>query len=210
MPQVTHHRFFLAATLGLLLMLLSGCAQNTRTASTWHGDRISKPADRILIVAVSNDLTYRRMFEDLVVRELAAGGNTAWASSRRIDTTATLNRESVAQAVRDTGATLVVVTRLAHQETEFVESREQGGIKARRLQATPLDFFRYDYTLVEPTDYLVAESAVSVATDVYGVESGGLVYSIDTSVPPRDTRIEIIDEAALAIAARLRRDGLVR
>jgi len=191
-------------------MLLSGCAQNTRIASTWHGDRVSEPANRILVVGVGNDLTHRRMFEDLVVRELAAGGNTAWASSRRMDAAMPLTREGVEQAVRDTGATLVVVTRLSHQQTEFVESREQGGIKARRLQATPLDFFRYDYTVVESADYLVAESAVSLATDVYQVDAGRLVYSLDTSVPPRDTRIEIIDDAALAIAQRLRRDGLVR
>lgn len=207
---MTHHRFSIAAALVLLLSLLSGCAQNTRVAATWHGEPVTTPADRIMVVAVSGDLTNRRMFEDLVVRQLVAGGNTAWASSRRIDSATPLNRESVAQAVSDTGATLVVVTRLAHQETEFVESREQGGLKARRRQDTPLDFFRYDYTRVEPTGYLVAESTVSVATDVYRVESGGLVYSLDTVIPPRQTRLEIIDEAALAIAARLRKDGLVR
>jgi len=207
---VIHHRFFLAAALGLLLVLMSGCAQNARVASTWHGDRVTEPVDGILVVAVGNDLTHRRMFEDRIVRELAAGGNTAWASSRRIDSTTPLRRESIEQAVRDTGARLVVVTRLSNQETEFVESREQGGIKARRRHDTPLDFFRYDYTLVEPADYLVARSAVNLATDVYRVETGALAYSLDTSIPPRDTRIEIIDEAALAIAARLRRDGLVR
>lgn len=200
----------MAAALVLLLALLSGCAQNTRVAATWHGEPVTEPADRVMVVAVSSDLTNRRMFEDLVVRELAAGGNTAWASSRRIDSATPLQRESVAQAVRDTGANLVVVTRLSHQETDFVESRTQGDFQTSRRRNTPLDFFRYDYTIIESASYLVAQSTVNLATDVYRVDSGELIYSLDTLVPPRETRLEIIDEAALAIAARLRKDGLVR
>lgn len=200
----------MAAALVLLLALLSGCAQNTRVAATWHGEPVTEPADRVMVVAVSSDLTNRRMFEDLVVRELAAGGNTAWASSRRIDSATPLQRESVAQAVRDTGANLVVVTRLSHQETDFVESRTQGDFQTSRRRNTPLDFFRYDYTIIESASYLVAQSTVNLATDVYRVDSGELIYSLDTLIPPRETRLEIIDEAALAIAARLRKDGLVR
>jgi hypothetical protein len=56
----------------------------------------------------------------------------------------------------------------------------------------------------------VSASAVTLSTDVYGVESGRLLYSMDTVIPARESRLEIIDEAARSIAERLRKDGLVR
>jgi hypothetical protein len=74
----------------------------------------------------------------------------------------------------------------------------------------PLDFFRYDYETIEQEPYLLAKSTVHMSTDVYGIEAGELLYSIDLIIHAAESREEVMSEATRAIAGRLRKDGLVR
>jgi hypothetical protein len=205
---MSQFRIFGAA--GLLALVLVGCSQPVRVDSTWHGEPVAAPLDPVLVVSVTSDLNGRRLFEDLLVEQLARGGSTAWASSRKMDNAKPLQREGVDQAVRETGAMLVVVTRLVEVDLSVREQGERGSLKVQRRHETPLDFFRYDYEEVEPSSELVPASAVTLSTDVYGVEKGRLLYSMDTIIPARESRLEIIEEASRSIADRLRRDGLVR
>jgi hypothetical protein len=194
----------------LLALLLAGCSQPTRVASAWHGEPVGAPADQVMVIAVSPDLNGRRMFEDLLAGRLAQSGNAAWASSRKIDTATPLNRDAVAQAVQDTGATLVVVTRLVDRELDISEKPGRTELKVQRRHEVPLDFFRYDYEEIEQEPYLVAKSTVHMSTDVYGVQAGELLYSIDIIIYGAESREEVMAEATRAIAGRLRKDGLVR
>lgn len=192
------------------ILLLGACAQPVRVASTWHTDAPATAPEGVLVVGLGRDLTNRRTFEDLLAGRLRDAGNQAWASSRHTDNTAPLQREAVAAAVNATGAGLVVVTRLEHQDVAVTESGERDSVKVQRRSETPLDFFRYDYEVVTAPTYLGTQAAVTLAADVYSVASGRLLYTIDIVIPPRDTRYEIMDEAARAIDERLRRAKLVK
>ncbi|NHA15091.1 hypothetical protein [Thioalkalivibrio sp. XN279] len=191
------------------ILLLAACAQPTRVASTWHAEAPAEAPQGVLVVGVGRDLTNRRTFEDLLAGRLRAAGNQAWASSRHTDNTVPLQRETVAAAVTSTGAGLVVVTRLEHQDFAVTETGERESVKVQRRSETPLDFFRYNYEVVAAPTYLATEAAVSLSADVYSVSVGRLLYTIDVVIPPRDTRYEIMDEAARAIEKRLRRAKLV-
>jgi hypothetical protein len=206
-PRASLSRLVLA---GLLAISLAACAQQTRVTSQWYGERSGLPADRVLVVSMSQDLNIRRSFEDMVVDRLAGTGNTSWASSREMDTSAPVDRESLTKVVQATGANLVTVTRLVDQEIQVGKAGEAAGVRVQRKDQTPLDFFRYDYEFFEDPQYLVPERAVSLQTDVFHGGNGTLLYRIETVIPPRETRFEISNEAAKAIVARLRRDGLVR
>jgi hypothetical protein len=192
------------------LLVLGACAQPTRVASTWHTEAPATVPEGVLVVGLGRDLTNRRTFEDLLAGRLRDAGNQAWASSRHMDNTAPLQRETVAAAVDETGAGLVVVARLEHQDVEVTQTGERESVKVQRRSETPLDFFRYDYEVVAAPTYLATEAAVSLAADVYSVAGGRLLYTIDIVIPPRDTRYEIIDEAARTIEKRLRRAKLVK
>ena len=207
MPHPILSRFAFA---GLLAALLAACAQSTRVTSTWHGERNGLPADRVLVVSMSKDLNIRRSFEDMLVERLASTGNTSWASSREMDTSATLDRETLTRVVQVTGANLVMVTRLQDQRVQIAKTGEAAGVKVQRKDQTPLDFFRYDYEFFDDPQYLVPERTITLSTDVFHGENGALLYRIETVIPPLESRLEISNEAAKAIAARARRDGLVR
>lgn len=193
-----------------MLLLLGACAQPTRVASTWHADAPAVAPEGVLVVGIGRDLTNRRTFEDLLAARLRDAGNQAWASSRHMDNTAPLQRETVAAAVSETGAGLVVAARLEHQDVAVTETGERESVKVQRRRETPLDFFRYDYEVLATPTYLETQAAVSLAADVYSVDAGKLLYTIDIVIPPRDTRYEIMDEAARTIERRLRRAKLVK
>lgn len=207
MPAKLLARLFLGLA---AVALVAACATPTRVGSTWHADAPAEPLGGVLVVGVGRGLTNRRTFEDLLAGRLRQAGNEAWASSRHTDNTAPLARETVAAAVAATGAKLVVVARLEHQQIEVTEAVGRDSIKVERRRDTPLDFFRYDYKVVEGSSYVSTEASVALAADVYDVEAGRLLYTIDVVIPPRETRYDIMDEAALAIDKRLRRAGLVR
>ena len=207
MSGITH-----SARLGAIaaILFLAACAQPTRVASTWHTDAPAVTPEGVLVVGLGHDLTNRRTFEDLLAGRLRDTGNQAWASSRHTDNSVPLQRETVAAAVAETGAGLVVVTRLEHQDVAVMETGERDSVKVQRRSETPLDFFRYDYKVVAAPTYLATEAAVTLTADVYSVPAGRLLYTIDIIIPPRDTRYEIMDEAARAIEKRLRRAKLVK
>ncbi|NGP54106.1 hypothetical protein [Thioalkalivibrio sp. XN8] len=207
MPAKFIARFLLGLS---ALAMLAACAAPTRVGSTWHATAPAEPPAGILVVGVGRDLTNRRTFEDLLAGRLREAGNEAWASSRHTDNAVPLDRESVAAAVTATGAQLVVVARLEHQQIELTEAVGRDSIKVERRRDTPLDFFRYDYKVLEGSSYVSTEASVALAADVYGVADARLLYTIDVVIPPRETRYEIMDEAARAIEKRLRRAGLVR
>jgi len=192
------------------LLLLAACATPTRVTSTWHAEAPAVAPEGVLVVGLGRDLTNRRTFEDLLAARLRDAGNQAWASSRHMDNMAPLQRETVAAAVTSTGAGLVVVARLEHQDVAVTETGERDSVKVQRRSETPLDFFRYDYEVMAAPTYLATEAAVTLAADVYRVPGGQLLYTIDVVIPPRETRYEIMDEAARAIDKRLRRAKLVK
>lgn len=192
------------------LLVVAGCATQTQVGSTWHAEAPAEPPAGVLIVGIGRDLTNRRTFEDLLAGRLRDTGNEAWASSRHTDNSMPLERETVAAAVAETGAQLVVVARLEHQQIEISETVGRESVKVERRHDTPLDFFRYDYKVLEGSSYVSTEASVALAADVYSVEGGRLLYTIDVVVPPRETRYDIMDEAVRAIEKRLRRAGLVR
>ncbi|MGD9388289.1 MAG: hypothetical protein PVI87_08700 [Gammaproteobacteria bacterium] len=192
------------------LGLLAACAQTTRIHSTWHAEPPAEAPAGVLVVGIGRDLTNRRTFEDLLAGRLRDAGNQAWASSRHMDNAGPIARETVAVAVESTGAGMVVVARLEHQQVEVTETTGRDSVKVERRRETPLDFFRYDYKVVEASSYIGTEASVALAADVFSVADGRLLYTIDIVIPPLETRYDIMDEAARAIDKRLRRAGLVR
>lgn len=204
------HHIVLRSGLTLLVILLAGCSTPTKVASSWHTEADRLASDQILVVGVSQELSTRRLFEDRIVERLQRGNTRAWASSRHMDSSAPLNKDSVATAVTATGATMVVVTRLVDQQVNVGEVDSRSGVQVARKNETPLDFFRYDYNEYDEPAYLVVKSNVGLATDVYRASDGELIYSIDTISYDTESKLDVIEDASKAIAARLRRDGLVR
>jgi len=210
MFQIFMHAPYRAAVIAVIIAL-SACARPTAVSSTWQEIRQSPahPYDKILVVGISDDSNQRRRFENLMRSRLQKPGTTVWASHQSMQPGSALNRAAVTALAEQTGATAVIVTRLADQQisTEQIEART--GHKTRRKSENPVNFFHYDYDEYEEPAYLVVKNTVSLTTDLYETKEGRLLYSIETTTYDKESGMEIIDEATSAIVGRLRRDGLV-
>jgi len=199
------------ATVIAVIIALGACARPTSVSSTWQEIRQSPahPYDKILVVGISDDSNQRRRFENLMLGRLQKPGTTVWASHQSMQPDRDLNRATVTALVKQTGATAVIVTRLADQKISTEEVDARTGHKTRRKGENPVNFFRYDYDEYEEPAYLVVKNTVSLITDLYETKEGRLLYSIETTTHDKESGMEIIDEATSAIVARLRRDGLI-
>ncbi|MDH5254781.1 MAG: hypothetical protein OEW72_02595, partial [Gammaproteobacteria bacterium] len=102
--------------LSACLAVLAACTPSLKMESAWlPGARPATPYGKVLVVAVSEDFDRRRVFENRLASELAAGGTAGIPSTRTMLTTDVLDRESVAALVKATGAEAVHVTRLAYE-----------------------------------------------------------------------------------------------
>jgi hypothetical protein len=200
---------------------LAATAAVTLSACASSGDRIAKvyedeaalnsPYTRILVVGAHAETGTRRTFEDSVVRALASLGAEARSSLAAMDETASIDRESIVAAVRETGADAVLVTRVVDIESRSeVEQGQTQAELARRNDVPLADFFRYEY--IESPDAMTVTTVRTVIldTDVYDAASEKKVWSVESTSFDKQTAYGVIDGVARAISAELARDGLIK
>ena len=122
-----------------------------------------------------------------------------------------IDRESVVAAVRASGATAVLVTRVVDIETKTEVEQGQPQAEARRRSDVPLaDFFRYDYAESPDAMTVTTVRNVILQTDVYDATSEKKVWSVESTSFDKQTAYGVIDGVAHAISAELERDGLIQ
>ena len=209
------------------LALVGGCAmQRVTVTSAWPDTpRRDQNYSRVFVVGVSPDTNRRCAFEWALVSRLKSEHTQAVASCDAMSLQEPLTRATVEAAVRRLEADSVLATSLV---TMKMGTREGGGRDTRGAgyyKATDIGFESgyfagygpYDATVIY-AEYQTApaittiKGRVHVATKLYDVKTATLVYSLDTRAATQDLEST---EAGIAmitapIAARLRRDGVVR
>jgi hypothetical protein len=210
-------------------LLLSACTPPLKMESAWlPGARPATPYSKILIVAVSDDFDRRRVFENRLASELAAGGTAGIPSTRTMLTTDVLDRESVAALVKTTGAESVLVTRLVNEALGVKEQRGREVLKADNPGAPSsaatnvenpyyYNVYTYDYSVSSEPPSLEIERDLIVTTDLFEVGEGKRIYTIRSNVRitssanlDQNTDVAVIDKVASELARQLRRDRAVR
>ena len=195
----------------VLLGIVTACSKSATVSSTWHEERPgNEPYSQIVVVVDSANLIRRRRLEDGLVEALAGSGNSAWASSRIMAPGEPLNRDTVGQAVASVEANAVVVTRLAAAQASAEETEGRTGVKVSRKDQGPVDFFRYNYQEYEEPGQLMVRMTASLSTDVYDADGGQLIFSMETTSYDKESENDVLDEVAVVVARRLRRERLVK
>jgi hypothetical protein len=211
------------------ILLLSACTPPLKMESAWlPGARPATPYSKVLIVAVSDDFDRRRVFENRLASELAAGGTAGIPSTRTMLTTDVLDRESVAALVKATGAESVLVTRLVNEALGVKEQRGREVLKADSPGAPSsaatnvenpyyYNVYTYDYSVSSEPPSLEIERDLIVTTDLFEVGEGKRIYTIRSNVRitnsanlDQNTDVAVIDKVASELARQLRRDRAVR
>ena len=194
----------------LCAAILAGCSKSTKVSSVRHEAKpAAAPFSKIVVVGVTPNQNLRVSWERVMAETLDDAGNTVWTSFRELDYEIP-TRENITEVVRATGADAVLVSRLIRQEVSAEDVDERTGAKKRRKNQYVFDIFRYDYEEFTEPSYTLVASDVELATDLYETTEGRLIYSIDSTTFQKQTAWDVLDEATIAIAKKLRSDRMTR
>ncbi len=111
-------RHLLGVLFAVGAVLLAGCAAPTRMNAQWLNPQFAgKPpivgsTGKVLVMSITPDGTTRRVFEDLMVADLAARGVAAVQSYRFLPGDGTTTQPQVEAAVKESGAVAVLTSRV--------------------------------------------------------------------------------------------------
>lgn len=195
------------------VMLVGACITPIAQTSV---DRVAKaksvpnaPYSKVMIVGIAQQGTRGREFEEQLVKEL--GNNRTYAFGyRRAASRADVKQEVVQELLETQGADAVIFVsaRLAGVSTEELEERVD--LEAKVRGGGLVNFFRYDYEdLTKPADSTMLMK-LQFITNVIDVKDDRKVYMLESTTGSAESTSEVIMSEAAEIAARLRKDKMVR
>lgn len=192
-------------------LIFAGCSGASRMANMWKDPAYPKtPIDNALVVSISKNETWRRVWEDAVVAELEANGIRA-TQSYSLFPSAVPDTQQVIGAVRENGYNGVVVT---HR----LDAREVTRYVPGYVAEVPMGYYRgywgnyYHpyYTTVYQPGYTVTETEVRYQIDVWSAEDGGkLVWMGTTSSVNASSYDQIRSEVSELFVLELRTAGVI-
>lgn len=192
-------------------ILISSCATTTSVTGNWEPDwKQSGPFERVLIVGIADNPGGRLEFETALRTALAGSGSTMWTSTALMPPGTPVNEDTIRELAEQQQADAVIVTSVESQEVIPKEVAGRVEIDSRQQTTNLADFFQTEYSEREVPGYLTVEYTAVLSTDVYETKGGQLVYNIESSAIKRDSIFTIVNELSAAIAARLRRDGVLK
>lgn len=195
-------------------LLLGACAGPQVTTTMELADASDAPYENVLVIFLAESFDSRRYLEMEIVKKLAEAGTASVRSTSMMDTKTPVTRQTLVDMVEKVGADAVLVTQIA-------DLRSKG--KAVNMNPQETHIFRptyyynvwsYELTEYEEPKAVDFEHDLSLATQLYSVQTKDAVWAIESSSKitqnfddGRDYQV-YIDEAQ-AIVSRLARDGLI-
>lgn len=177
--------------LSLFPLLLSSCASSSLVAS-WHDENYSGAGvlDNVLIIAVTNDETLKRLYEDIFVEKLAASGISARPSYKLSESDIKPDRESMQRAIDESGAGALLITRhLGTDVKEHYHPPQRTMLWSDPYYSRYHRYYPMAYREVYTPGYTVKVTTVSLESNLYDVSTEKLVWSVRSeSVNPSMSR----------------------
>jgi hypothetical protein len=196
------HRILALAVLTSLGLLLAACASTTISNSWTSPDYKGPPLKKLMVVAISKQPATRRTFEDEFVKELKAAGVDAVASYNFIPEDGQAEEARVTQAVKESGAQGVLITRFVKVDVNTPYAPAYPGMMGMGYSVGYAGAWGsyYDPPMVNQPDTLVLE------TSLYGVDESHLLWSGTTETfAPTNVKQEMQGFAKVIIGALKKR-----
>ncbi len=200
----------IAATTAML-MLLVACQTSTTQIDRAARAKVleNAPYDKILVVGVTYRKDTGRAFEKVLVEELANYDTRASALHTVISTTE-VTEDIVRAAAEKAGADAILVATVENVETDVEFGNRRVDLKERPQQGGLVDFFRHEYEEVTSEPSVDLKFTAVVVSNVYDVESGDRIYTVESATANAKSAEEIILAESNAIAERMHKDGIIR
>ncbi len=187
---------FVLAAMGLLL----GACATSIVLREWKDPAYSGPPfKKVAVMMLSEDVTERRLFEDVIARRLAAQGVRAKTSYGSIPTPKAMECEKVEKMVCDIGAQGVLVTRIVKQETRYDS-----------MLASQPNMFRGYLTSYSMEPTAIRYDVVTIESKLFHMPDGALVWSGRTETIDRPNQEKEVGDFAQQVIKALVAEHLLK
>ncbi len=188
---------------------LAACATTTQVTSGWVDEtRVGTQIDDVVVVAVSHNIVLRRQFEDSFVRQLQSAGLKAASSAAIVPEQGTPTRALLEPELKKRGTKDVLVTHLegVEQESAYTPPTVYSASRGPRFR----NYYGQVYNTVITPGYHESYKTYRLATRLYDVETGQLIWGIESKVLEPEDVNRATDEVVAGATADLRKHGLIK
>jgi len=167
------------------------------------------PYSKVMVVGIAAQGTRGREFEEQLAKEL--GNKRTYAFGyRRAASRADVKKEVIEELLQAQQADAVIFVAARFTSVSTEERGERVDVEAQIRGGGLAGFFRYDYEeYIKPPDSTMLMT-LQFVSDVFDVKDDRRVYTLESTTGSAESSSEVIMSEAAEIAARLRKDKLVR
>jgi len=167
------------------------------------------PYSKVMIVGIAQQGTRGREFEEQLVKEL--GNKRTYAFGyRRAASRADVKQEVVEELLQAQGADAVIFVTARFTSVTTEEQGERVDVESVVRGGGLVDFFRYDYQDYTRPSESTMVMELQFVTNLIDVKDDRRVYTLESTTGSAESSSEVIMSEAAEIAARLRKDQMVR
>ena len=194
----------------LTALLQAGCGPSLSIRQTYEdAEYTDRVYDNVLVLAVAADYNTRARFE----RALAAAIRSDTASATEYYEIAKgdqeVTREKILAAIEAFGYDGVIVNQVGSRESELSVRRGSKEAKVSRRDDRAVDFFRYDYEILNNPNEINVATTVVLVSDFFDAADARRIWTAESTISDQENIGYLVEEAAAMIASRLFRDGIV-
>lgn len=194
------------AQLVLIALIAAGCGTTRQsgisTIKTLHEVGDAAPYGNVLVIGVAGEVPDRVRFEQELVNALAGEKAAVTPFYTIVGRNPQLSRGLLNNVIRAREFDAIILTRTKGQELEELDPNRPTG--------RGFDLFRYEYEELNSPTSIPTGSTVSFLVEFYDAESRKKIWAIESLVFDAGSVDAAVTAQVAAIAAEIRKDGLVR
>lgn len=203
-------RFLRQGSLILLTATLVACSSSVRIDRTYENPAyVDRSYNNILVLAVAADYNARSQFERSLARELRSSGTAATEYYEIADGDLEVTRDKILAAIERFSYDGVIVTQIGSRQSELSIETSTAETKVIRRDDRAVDFFRYDYEILNEPYQVNLKTEVVLVSDLFSASDARRVWTAESRVMDKSNIAYLIEDTAAIIARQLRSDGLV-
>lgn len=210
-PEVRNTFRSCAALPAFVLMLAAGGCGSSMSITRTYEDRTipERGYEHVLVLAIAADYNARSRFERQMALALRDAGATATPYYEIADGDREITRDKIRAVVDSHGFDGVVVSRIGAHQSEVTYRTGTSKARISRKTGDAVDFFRYDYEILNEPGHVDVATEVLLVTDFVSADDDRVVWSAESKVADKENISYLVDDAVAMIVGRMTRDGVV-
>ena len=194
----------------ILMSFLAACAGGTAAPATSSQTGKQNIAyENVLVLAVAENYDGRAQYERAVASNLRKLGVSATPYHSAVGGSGDISKERAQALIVEHGFDAILVTRVRDSASEVKVEQDSAGTKVSRRDDRPIDFFRYDYEVLNEPGEISVVAEATLDTELYSARTEASVWTYSWSSKGAENTGLLIDQSASAVVSRLKRDKLI-